>query len=113
MPPIYQTSTFAQISPPPVLRNLGDGFDQDSFLDVKSVEELALRGLAGVAPADAFALGQVLDDLLSGSYSLEEVQEIWHATPADIYFHDPEDTMKVLRAVREVIGSHPYFQVRE
>lgn len=98
---------------PAVLKKLGRGFGQDSFLDVESIEELALVGVCEVEPADALALGQVLDDLLSGTYSPEEVQEIWHATPADVYFHDPEDTMKVLRAVREVLASHPYFQAKE
>jgi hypothetical protein len=92
------------------VKNLFRGFHQDMFEVAHSAEEIAEQALGFLGPNDAPPVIAFLDDLLSGRYSDEEVQKIWHEMPADIYFDDARGTIKVLGLVRDLLKTHPHFK---
>ncbi len=79
------------------------------FEYAQTPEAIAEEALGFLGPEDAPSVIAYLDDLLSGRYSEEEIQAIWHKMPADIYFTEARGTVKVLRLVRNLLKTHPHF----
>lgn len=92
------------------VKNLFRGFHQDMFEYAQTPEAIAEEALGFLGPEDAPSVIAYLDDLLSGRYSDDEIQAIWHKMPADIYFTEASGTVKVLSLVRDLLKTHPHFK---
>ena len=86
-------------------RNLGQniGYEQASL---GTVVEYAMSGLDR---HDAAVIVSFIDDeLLSGRYSDEVLQDVWNSTPASIYFHEGSKLRSFLGLLRTALGRPPY-----
>jgi len=92
------------------VKNLFRGFHQDMFEYAQTPEAIAQEALGFLTLDDIPPVVAYLDDLLSGRYSDEEIQAIWHRMPADIYFTDARGAVKVLSLVRDLLKTHPQFK---
>jgi len=92
------------------VKNLFRGFHQDMFEYAQTPEAIAQEALGFLTLDDIPPVVAYLDDLLSGRYSDEEIQAIWHRMPADIYFTDALGAVKVLSLVRDLLKTHPQFK---
>lgn len=97
----------------PEVKQLFRGFHQGMELCASCPEEIAMEALGFLEPGHVPGVKAFLDELLSERHSAEEVQELWHKTPADLYFYDPNDAVKVLRLVRSLIDTHPYLSPKQ
>jgi len=80
-------------------RNLG----QDLGYEKPTQELMAQIALIGIEHHERPAIKAFLDELLSGRYSAEQIEEFWWSTPADIYFHEPEHLLTFLRLLRSMV----------
>lgn len=94
------------------VKNLFRGFHQEMFEYAQTPEAIAEEALGFLGPEDAPVVVAYLDDLLSGRYSDDEIQAIWHKMPADVYFTEGGGARKVLNVVRELLKTHPYFKTQ-
>ena len=44
-----------------------------------------------------------LDELLSGRYDADQLQDVWHSTSADIYFPKAEELLAVLTTMQRLL----------
>lgn len=72
-------------------------FIQDIQLIAKNMDELMRFVLSPLKGDARTRLKSFLGDLLYEGMSDEELQRLWHATPADIYFHHAHELRLVLR----------------
>lgn len=77
-------------------------FHQDFPIDVTEDIEMIREAVRALEPDRRRALRSYLDDLLSGRYTDDELQDIWFASPADVYFPEPGELQKVLRLLRSM-----------
>lgn len=80
-------------------RNLG----QDLGYEQPTQELMAQIALIGIELHERPAIKAFLDELLSGRHSAEQLKEFWWSTPADIYFHEPQDLLTFLKLMRSTI----------
>lgn len=93
----------------PEVKQLFRGFHQGMEYCASGPEDIAMNALGFLKPEHVHGVKVFLDELLSGRYSADQIQEVWHTTPADLYFHDPNDAVKVLELVRSFIDTHPFL----
>jgi hypothetical protein len=86
------------------------GFHQDMLRNFSSIDEMVSEALLCIEPEDVAGARAYLDELLSGRYDAAQLQDIWRASRADIYFHDDAMLLAVLRRLRAVIDTHPYLR---
>jgi hypothetical protein len=98
---------------PREFKQLCRGFHQDLDLVVNSMDDIAREALLFIERQDVPVVKGFLDELLSGRLDAQELQEIWHSSPADIYFPNAEDLLMVLRHVRAAIDTHPNLTALE
>ena len=89
---------------PRAFKTFAMGFPQD--IDVSppiSFGDMVGAAVTGVDQDEFGSLKIYLDELLSGRYSMEQLREIWDASPSNIYFHQGEELLKVLTCARSLL----------
>lgn len=74
----------------------GERFIQDIHLIAENMDQLMEFTLSPFEGDARRRLKSFIGDILRDGVSDEELQGLWHATPADIYFHDTHELRMVL-----------------
>jgi hypothetical protein len=80
-------------------RNLG----QDLGYEKPPLALMAQVALIGIERPERAVIKAFLDELLSGTYTAEQLKEFWWSTPADIYFHEGQDLITFLTMLRDEV----------
>jgi len=86
----------------------------DGGLELYETEwDLLLAFLSSVDEDERDVLRRHLDDLLSGQYSIEQLNNIWHETNASIDFHDDVGLKWLLQEAQSALADFPAYVARE
>ena len=85
----------------PEFERFGLHFHQDITLIADSLDRLMEMVLAPFKGAARRRLKAFIGDLLRDDVSDDELQRLWHATPADIYFHHANELRTMLREAHD------------
>lgn len=88
---------------PRVFNDVSRRFFQDIGVLVSTEDDLVAFALEGASKSDWPALKVFLDSLLSGQIADEELQRIWYASHAEIYFQDVDHLKLILSKMRDQI----------
>ena len=88
---------------PQVFNDVSRRFCQDVGVLVSTEDDLVAFALEGASKSDWPALKVFLDSLLSSKIANEELQRIWYASPAEIYFQNVDHLKLVLSKMRDRI----------
>jgi len=78
----------AKLYVPAIFEHISSSFHQDVLEVYPSLEEALIDYLSWVSPSDLRVLRAFLDELLSGSYSIRDLSNIWDKAGSDWYFSD-------------------------
>jgi hypothetical protein len=93
-------------------KKLSRGFHQNMLRDASSLEDMVAEALLCIEPGDVEGVKSYLDELLSGRYDGNKLQNLWRSSSADVFFNADSDLLKVLKLLRSTIDSHPYLSRR-
>lgn len=91
-------------------RNLGQDIvaNSDIALALDPMARIAEVALTGIELSDAEKIRDYLSQVLKAPLSLSDINDLWHSTPAEVYFHRPDDVMRFLQALYERLSVPPY-----
>lgn len=88
---------------PQVFNDVSRRFCQDIDVIISTEDELVTFALEGAKKSDLPVLKVFLDNLLSGETADDELQRIWYASRAEIYFQNVDHLKLILSKMRDRI----------
>ena len=89
------------VHPPKAFIELCCRFHQDVEKDCPTLEAMAEFAMRGLRGTDRDAISVFLEEVLGGRFNAGELKAMWRRTPADVYFADGQQLMKMLELIRE------------
>jgi len=78
-------------------------FHEGIHLHCDSIEDMVRIALRLVDRRQGEVAMAFLDELLSGRYDADQLQDVWHSTSADIYFPKAEELLAVLTTMQRLL----------
>lgn len=75
---------------------------------VASWDDMVLLALHNLEISEAKTLAPVIDELLSGRYSDDDLKEFWWSMPVTTVFYSGDHVRTLLGLIREAISKPPY-----
>ena len=95
-------------APPPEFKRMCQNFGPDLAEFVSSWEDLVQHALIGIDQAEARAIRNFLDQLLSAGLSDHDLKTFWWTMPVTAVFETGDQVRTLLTRIRETISKPPY-----